>query len=297
MRTLAASMLLLLPALTILLPESAGALGPGIEEWTATWSGVPMTRSDDFEDGFVPGDPNDTGDTEPATGQGCRAPEPGDESGGVLTFRRPGRGPVCITPFGGGTQAAHLNFAALGDVTARAIWEFSVPQTDEAYLLQLQNIDAAMGGPDIQRANLIVNRRSGDLVVFVNDENIDDVELANLGPASGFEGQSGSIELELSLSVSGSDMLPHGRYRLCLPSCGDESTDPFIDLADVSGNDGALDADDAHMAVIVAVFEPPRTPALGRTGLIMLGAALAIAGLTAVAVRGRRVARSRTASS
>ena len=174
---------------------------------------------------------------------------------------------------------------AAGEVSARAVWRFIVPGPDDGFVLQVQNLDAFSGGPDPQQANLIVRQDAGDLVLDLVDEALAEVEGANLGPASNYQGQSGTIELDLVLTQSGADLLPHGRYRLCLPSCGDLTSDPFIDLVDdVSGNSGALNAADSHGAVSVAVFEALLPlPALGSWGVGVLVALLSVLGVLGIA--------------
>ena len=271
----------LLLTVSFLLPSIALAFHPRIEEWTAT--GGTTTFSDDFEDGYVPGDPSDTGDTTPVAGNGCRAPEAADESGGSLVFKRPGGSPSCRLPDGRRTQAGFFPFLPSGDAIVRSTWQFAIPEGGEVIVVQLQNLDAiAPEGANPQRAYMIPHQFEGDVYTTLHDVNDVAFETALLGTAASLQAFSGVIEMEISLTTSGPNLLPHGRFRLCSPGCGNEAADPFYDLVDIAGaGDGAMVASEGHMPVITAVSDPPGTPALEPAGLVVLGAALLALGLGA----------------
>lgn len=279
----------LAPALALALtlgPVAARAFAPEAYAWSATWDdgdgmGNPEDRSDGFEDGFPPGDPSDTGDSEPA----CGTFELGDEANSLLTFDGPTFSPPCIPgpdpPFG--NQIAHFNFDATGEMTVTGCWK-AIPPTQP---FDSYGISASVG---TDFANLVVTLDGTDVVVALLDEGGNAAAFAGLGPLASFPGATDSVELELTLTQSGANLLPSGRYKLSsTPECGSGSFLPLINLPP----NAALDAASSHGAFLIASFTTPKIPAVGPLGVCVLAAFLVGAGCARLQTRSSATVRSR----
>lgn len=240
-------------------------------EWSVTYhdqvggGGAPVVLTDDFEDGVFPG--------APTYFEPCGEVQAGDEAGGALSFGgntefNPGLG--CFD-----VQAAGFGVSALGEITARATFQFEAPELGESY-----GLAASSATGDI--ATMILSRQPSPIpglpevtVIAVGDENVFQGQLVELFVFSNalldqLTQDGSAIEFELSLTRDGDVLLPHGRFRI-----GDDPT--FFDVApsplNPAPDGGALALAEFHTVTLTAatlVVPEPRVGALALAGAGLL---------------------------